>query len=111
MSSAAELLASLALAGVPNFAPPADVVFPLRQFPTQPALADFDADGRPDLLVPGRNSDGLVFVLKGVEGGFALGRGGAVAREEAGCRHARSHQSASHSCWPPAQCLVAIAAD
>ena len=78
MSSAAELLASLALAGVPNFAPPVDVVFPLRQFPTQPALADFDADGRPDLLVPGRNSDGLVFVLKGVEGGFALGRGYAV---------------------------------
>lgn len=78
MPCAAALLATVAMAGVPAFAPPVDVTFPLRQFPTQPALADFDGDGRLDMLVPGRNTDGLVFMLKGVQGGFTLGRGYAV---------------------------------
>ena len=78
MPIAVALLAGMAVAGVPTFAPPVDVAFPIRQFPTQPALADFDGDGRLDLILPGRNTDGLVFMLKGVPGGFTLGRGYAV---------------------------------
>ncbi len=74
----AALLASQALAGVPTFAAPVDIAFPNRQFPTQPALGDFNHDGTPDLLVPGRNTDGLVFVLLGNGSGFTLGRGYAV---------------------------------
>jgi len=65
------LVIAAACAGVPTFEAPVDITFPNRQFPTQPALADFDHDGRMDLLVPGRNQAGLVYLLRGVAGGFA----------------------------------------
>jgi hypothetical protein len=65
-------LIAVALAGVPNFASPVDVTLPDRHFPTRPALADFNGDGQLDLVVPGRNASGLVAVVRGQPGGFAL---------------------------------------
>ncbi len=65
-------LIAVALAGVPNFAAPVDVALPDRHFPTRPALADFNGDGQLDLVVPGRNASGLVAVVRGQPGGFAL---------------------------------------
>jgi hypothetical protein len=67
---AATLVASL-LAGVPVFEPPIDIALPTRHFPTQPAVADFNHDGRLDLLVPGRNTGGVAVLLRGVANGFA----------------------------------------
>lgn len=52
--------------GVPAFGPPETVALPPGHFPTQPALADFDEDGRPDLLVPGRGPDGQVVLVLAV---------------------------------------------
>ena len=69
---------SVVLAGVPNFAAPVDVALTDRHFPTRPALADFNGDGRLDLVVPGRNSNGLVAVVRGQPGGFVLERTVAV---------------------------------
>ncbi|MBM4007793.1 MAG: hypothetical protein FJ292_09605 [Planctomycetes bacterium] len=63
---------SVVLAGVPNFAAPVDVALTEGHFPTRPAMADFNGDGRLDLVVPGRNANGLVAVVRGQPGGFAL---------------------------------------
>ena len=71
MTPVAATLVGALLAGVPVFEPPIDIAFPTRHFPTQPAVADFDHDGRLDLLVPGRDTGGVAFLLRGVANGFA----------------------------------------
>ncbi|MCE9618622.1 MAG: VCBS repeat-containing protein [Planctomycetes bacterium] len=74
MSGAATLLASMIVAsggGVPTFDPPITITFANKHFPTQPAVADFDEDGQLDLVVPGRDTDGLVYlVLRNNDGSF-----------------------------------------
>jgi hypothetical protein len=66
------LMAIAASAGgaPPRLAEPRAISFPTAHFPTQPALADLDGDGLADLLVPGRNVEGLAYVLRGTGSGF-----------------------------------------
>ena len=71
MNPAANVLA-VVLSGVPTFAPPVDVPLSTRHFPTRPALADLDRDGIQDLIVPGRNTAGVVCHLRGQSDGFSL---------------------------------------
>ena len=63
MTPVAATLVGALLAGVPVFEPPIDIAFPTRHFPTQPAVADFDHDGRLDLLVQGRDTGDVALVL------------------------------------------------
>jgi hypothetical protein len=47
--------------------------FTSNQYPTCTAVADFDDDGQPDLIVTGRNAKGQTALLRGLSGGgFAL---------------------------------------
>ena len=64
-----------AIGGVPTFDAPIEIQFPNAQYPTQPAVADFDRDGQLDLVVPGRNTTGLVaIVLRHPDGSFDASR-------------------------------------
>lgn len=64
-----------AIGGVPTFDAPIEIQFPNAQYPTQPAVADFDRDGQLDLVVPGRNTTGLVaIVLRRPDGSFDASR-------------------------------------
>ena len=63
-------IATSASGAPPRLAEPLAIVFPTAHFPTQPALADLDGDGLSDLLVPGRNVDGLAYLLRGTGSGF-----------------------------------------
>lgn len=60
----AALLTASAGAGLGfNFQALPPVVFPNNHFPTHLASADFNGDGHPDIVVPGRDVDGLAYVL------------------------------------------------
>jgi hypothetical protein len=50
------------------FDPLQGYTFEFDFFPTQTALGDLDADGSPDLVVSGRNSEGMVAIFPGVPG-------------------------------------------
>jgi len=55
-----------------TFADPVVIEFPNDQFPSHVAGGDLDGDGNIDLVVTGRNSDGIVYVLPGNgDGSFA----------------------------------------
>ena len=45
------------------------IQFDIDFYPTSLALGDVDGDGRPDLLVSGRNVDGMIALLPGLPGG------------------------------------------
>ncbi|NBY00335.1 MAG: VCBS repeat-containing protein, partial [Burkholderiaceae bacterium] len=71
----ATLLISATLGGVPTFDAPIEINFPNDHYPTQPAAADFDRDGQLDLVVPGRDVDGLVMIVsRNPSGGFEVSR-------------------------------------
>ncbi|MCA9283869.1 MAG: VCBS repeat-containing protein [Phycisphaerales bacterium] len=61
------IIGSLARAGETTFTleAPTIVGFPAAHFPTQVAAADLDGNGTVDLVVPGRDVDGLVYVFLG----------------------------------------------
>ncbi|NBX25848.1 MAG: hypothetical protein EBQ99_07340 [Planctomycetes bacterium] len=62
----AAAMAQSARADLPGFGAPESIPLGEGAFPTQPVLADFDGDGQADLLVPGRNTDGTVALIRGV---------------------------------------------
>ena len=71
----ATLFMSAALSGVPTFDAPIEINFPNDHYPTQPATADFNRDGQLDLVVPGRDVDGLVMIVsRNSSGGFEVSR-------------------------------------
>jgi hypothetical protein len=46
-----------------DFAAPIVIEFPNDQFPSDLAIGDLNGNGHKDLVVPGRNSDGIIYVL------------------------------------------------
>ena len=71
LNSARSLLVFALLLGAGNacadgpflFGPPTVLEFDTPHFPTMVAIGDIDADGDPDVVVPGRNSEGLAYII------------------------------------------------
>ncbi len=66
------LLAAAPAAGQIAFEPPVSIPLPTPHVPSSLHLADLDGDQRLDLVVTGRSTDGLLYILRGAEDGSFL---------------------------------------
>ena len=63
--SGTEFALNSLVAGVPTLKPPIHIAIPTRHVPSQPAVADFNHDGRLGLLVSGCGTGDVAHVLIG----------------------------------------------
>ena len=68
--AAMAVIGSVACADGPFlFGPPTVIQFDTQHFPTMVAIGDLDDDGDPDVVVPGRNSESIAYIIINQGGG------------------------------------------